>query len=191
VAETELLLNTDRICSQGDVGTEEAKPQARCITVYTDGSCPTGRGAGGYCAVILAPDGTKTLVVGGAANTTNNRMELQAAIAVLERYQDGAETTFQIISDSQYLIDGMNKFVRRWEKDGWKTANRKSVQNKDLWLRLMDLARGLDIKWVLIKLSDGNPYNELATRRALEAAQKIRRARLTRTKMPAAAEPTL
>jgi ribonuclease HI len=174
---TELLLNTNRICQKDEVDTEEARPQERCITIYTDGSCPNGRGAGGYCAVILAPDGTETEVVGGEADTTNNRMELQAAIAVLERYQDGSETTFQIISDSTYLIDGMNKLVRRWEKEGWKNANRKPVENKDLWLRLIDLARGLDIEWVWIKLSDGNPYNELATTRALEQARRMKFAR--------------
>jgi ribonuclease HI len=167
---TELLLSTDTL--------EEVKANDNPITIYTNGSCPTVRGPGGYCAVILARDGTKTQVVGGQANTTKPRMELQAA---LERYQDGSETTFQIISGSQYVIDGMRRWVRRWEKEGWKNANRKPVQNKDLWLQLIDLARGLDIEWVWIEPSDGNPYNELVTRRALQAAEKMTFARRPRS----------
>src|SRR6516165_4405042 len=86
---------------------EEAESNDNPIVIYTNGSCPTGRGPGGCCAVILARDGTETQVVGGQVDTTKPRMELYAAIGALERYQDGSETTFQIISDSRYLIDGM------------------------------------------------------------------------------------
>ena len=163
---TELLLSTNTL--------EEAEANDNPLVIYTNGSCPTGRGPGGCCAVILARDGTKTVIVAGHADTTKPRMELYAAIGALERYQDGSETSFQIISDSKYLIDGMKHWVKRWEKEGWKNAKRKPVQNKDLWLRLIDLARGLDIEWVWIEPSEGDPYNELATRRALEAAEKIR-----------------
>jgi ribonuclease HI len=172
-----MFLTTDRLCPNCnfDLRAGEIRSQDDRICIYTDGSCLNNPGPGGYCAVILATDRTYTEVAGGEANTTNNRMELQAAIAALEKYQDRAKTKFRIMSDSQYLINGMKKWLPSWEKKGWKTADGKPVKNTDLWLRLKELARPHDIQWVWVKGHDGNTYNELANGRALEEAEKMAR----------------
>jgi ribonuclease HI len=169
---SELFLSAHRFCPQCqfDLRTDEVKAKETRINIYTDGSCLENPGPGGYCAVILA-DGTQTEVVGAEAYTTNNRMELQAAIAALEKYRDCKKTRFRIVSDSKYLIETMqNRRISSWEKRGWKTAAGDPVKNQDLWMRLDNLTRPHDIKWVWVKGHDGNQYNELANSRALEEA---------------------
>jgi ribonuclease HI len=182
VSNSEVFLNAHRICPKChfDLRTDDVKAQENHISIYTDGSCLDNPGPGGYCAVILNPDGTHTEVAGGEANTTNNQMELQAAIAALEKYASSARTKLRIVSDSEYLIKGMLQWVPGWERRGWRKADGKPVMNKDLWQRLVDLARPHDIQWVWVKGHDGNQFNELANRRALEEAEKIKFARPSR-----------
>ncbi len=105
---------------------------------------------------------------GGDPNTTNNRMELMAAITALESLDGPSEV--RVITDSQYVQLGMTVRIENWKGNGWRTADRKPVKNRDLWLRLEAAARGHRIEWIWVRAHDGNPGNEHAHRLAEEAA---------------------
>jgi ribonuclease HI len=141
-------------------------------TVYTDGSCLGNPGPGGYCALIVAPSGTCTKITGEAAHTTNNRMELMATIAALEELEPG--TTLVLQSDSEYLVNGMNKYIEDWRDRDWKTAAKKPLLNADLWQRLYELDRRHRVEWVWVARNKGNKHSKLADRFAREAATKVR-----------------
>jgi ribonuclease HI len=137
--------------------------------IYTDGCCLGNPGPGGYAAVIVNADGTHREMTGHDPATTNNRMELMAAIAALEAVPLGSEP--RVCSDSEYLINGMTVWLDQWKERGWKTAQRKPPENIDLWKRLNALALRRRVEWVWIRGHNGDRYNELADRLANEAAR--------------------
>jgi ribonuclease HI len=146
------------------------------LFAYTDGACSGNPGPGGWGVVLQAVrDGAvvrERELSGSEAPTTNNRMELMAAIAALEVLERPAEIT--IVTDSTYLRDGVAKWIHGWKRNGWKTADRKPVKNADLWQRL-DAARARhDVTWEWVRGHAGHEQNERADRLARAAVQMLR-----------------
>tara|TARA_Y100000590_G_C15608650_1_gene972951 strand:- start:654 stop:1100 length:447 start_codon:yes stop_codon:yes gene_type:complete len=143
------------------------------VKIYTDGACTGNPGPGGWAAVILMENQKKELF-GGEKLATNNRMELTAAIKGLEFLQSQEKkqlslTEIKIYTDSIYLKDGITIWLDNWEKNNWKTSDKKNVKNIDLWKKLKDLTKTKQIEWFWIKGHSGDPMNELADRLAKEA----------------------
>ena len=130
------------------------------ITIYTDGACSGNPGIGGWGAVILENNKEDIFLNGGSDNTTNNRLELTAAIEALKYFED--QQTITIITDSKYVKDGIQSWIQNWKKNGWKTATKKPVKNKELWVELDDLITKHNITWEWVKGHAGNTYNEKA-----------------------------
>ena len=130
------------------------------INIYTDGACSDNPGIGGWGVVILIKDEKPILLNGGALNTTNNRMELTAAIEALKYIEKKSE--INLFTDSKYVKDGIISWVKKWEINGWKTSNKKPVKNKDLWIELNNQINRHDLNWSWVKGHAGNKYNELA-----------------------------
>ena len=130
------------------------------ITVYTDGACSGNPGKGGWGVVILENNKDEIFLNGGDDTTTNNRMELTAAIEALKHYQNREDIT--LITDSKYVKDGIQSWIQNWKKNGWKTAAKKPVKNKELWVELDDLITKHNINWEWIKGHAGNKHNEKA-----------------------------
>ena len=130
------------------------------ITIYTDGACSGNPGIGGWGAVILEKNKEDIFLNGGNDNTTNNRMELTAAIEALKYFVDKKNIT--LITDSKYVKDGIQSWIQNWKKNGWKTAAKKPVKNKELWVELDDLITKHNITWEWVKGHAGNTYNEKA-----------------------------
>tara|TARA_B100000929_G_scaffold190257_1_gene150641 strand:+ start:179 stop:607 length:429 start_codon:yes stop_codon:yes gene_type:complete len=130
------------------------------ITVYTDGACSGNPGKGGWGVVILENNKDEIFLNGGDNNTTNNRMELTAAIEALKHYQKREDIT--LITDSKYVKDGIQSWIQNWKKNGWKTAAKKPVKNKELWVELDDLITKHNINWEWVKGHAGNKHNEKA-----------------------------
>jgi len=127
------------------------------VEIFTDGACKGNPGPGGWAALLRYGDQEK-LIKGAEAQTTNNRMELTAAIeglAALKR-----STHVRLTTDSQYLRQGINDWLPRWKRNGWRTAARKPVKNRDLWERLDALAQRHQIDWCWVKGHSGHPENE-------------------------------
>lgn len=129
------------------------------LTVYTDGACRGNPGAGGWGAVLLYGDQCKELY-GGQADTTNNRMELTAAIEALKQLKRSCELT--LYTDSQYVRRGVLEWIENWKARGWKTAAKKPVKNDDLWKALDEQTQRHTIHWVWVKGHSGNEGNERA-----------------------------
>ncbi len=129
------------------------------IQIYTDGACRGNPGCGGW-GYIINNNGDEKEFRGYKAQTTNNRMELTAVIEALKTTT--VESSIVINTDSKYVMDGINQWIFRWKKNGWKTASRKSVKNKDLWLLLDKLIHSRKINWVWVKGHAGNQGNERA-----------------------------
>jgi len=141
------------------------------ITIYTDGACSGNPGIGGWGVVILEENKEDRLLNGGNDNTTNNRMELTAAIEALKYFEDKQNIT--LITDSKYVKDGIQSWIQNWKKNGWKTAAKKPVKNKELWIELDQLISRHTISWEWVKGHDGNVHNEKAdylARRYIEEA---------------------
>ena len=141
--------------------------------IYTDGSCMGNPGPGGWAAIIFLEDKKKELF-GGEKLTTNNRMELTAAIKALEycREKEGQQPTLmeiKIYTDSNYVKDGITIWVNNWEKNNWKTADKKNVKNIDLWKKLKELVKFKKIEWIWIKGHSNNPMNDLVDKLAKNA----------------------
>ena len=152
----------------------EPDNSAEPIVVYTDGACSGNPGRGGWGAVILV-DGTEHPMSGGEKLTTNNRMELLAAIEALEAVIDDRHWRTRkvcVVSDSQYVKNGIQTWIKNWKKNGWRTSNKEPVKNKDLWLELDEAVSRLEIEWRWVKGHAGNKYNEMCDRLAVEAGQK-------------------
>ena len=130
------------------------------ITIYTDGACSGNPGKGGWGVVILDKDNDPIFLNGGIDNTTNNRMELTAAINALSYFQDTKE--IKLITDSKYVKDGIESWIINWKKNGWKTATKKPVKNKGLWIELDEMISKHKITWEWVKGHAGNTYNEKA-----------------------------
>ena len=127
------------------------------ITIYTDGSCLTNPGNGGWAAIINE-NNKKKIISGNEKNTTNNRMELLAPINALKGIKSGSE--IKIYTDSQYVKNGITEWINTWLSNDWKTSKKEDVKNKDLWIELYNLTKFLDIQWIWVKAHDGNPLNE-------------------------------
>ena len=140
------------------------------VDIYTDGACKGNPGPGGYGAVLVYGTREKEFS-GGEANTTNNRMELLAAITALAALKEPCEVT--LTSDSKYLVDAVTKgWVYSWKKKGWKKSDGKTALNIDLWERLLVLLDTHKVEFVWIKGHDGHEYNERCDRLAVAEAEK-------------------
>ncbi len=130
------------------------------ISIYTDGACSGNPGIGGWGVVILENTESPIFLNGGEQNTTNNRMELTAAINSIEYFKE--KQILEIFTDSKYLKDGIEKWIISWKNNNWKTAAKKPVKNKDLWLELDKLISNHDITWHWVKGHAENKYNNMA-----------------------------
>ena len=129
------------------------------VTIYTDGACSGNPGPGGWGALLQFGEHERELK-GGERNTTNNRMELTAAIAALETLKRTCKV--HLHTDSTYLRDGMTSWIHNWKRNGWRTTAKKPVKNVDLWQRLDEAIQSHDIEWHWIKGHAGDPGNEAA-----------------------------
>jgi len=127
------------------------------VEIFTDGACSGNPGPGGWGA-LLRFNGTEKELSGGEALTTNNRMELMAAIEALNALKKPCEVTLH--TDSKYVMDGITKYMKGWLAKGWKTADRKDVKNQDLWQRLNEAVKPHKITWIWVKGHDGHVENE-------------------------------
>jgi ribonuclease HI len=141
------------------------------VTIFTDGACSGNPGPGGYGAVLIAK-GHRKEIVGGEAMTTNNRMELMAAIAALEALK--RPSPVELHTDSQYLRLGITQWLEGWKRNGWRTAARQPVKNDDLWRRLDEAASRHRIDWRWVKGHAGHDENERADELAREGLVQAR-----------------
>jgi ribonuclease HI len=134
------------------------------LYAYTDGACSGNPGPGGWGALLIARDGDKVVkeraLSGGEADTTNNRMELLAAISALETL--GRATAITIVTDSAYVKDGITSWIHGWKRRGWKTSANKPVKNEDLWRRLDSAVAQHQVRWEWVKGHAGHVENERA-----------------------------
>ena len=140
------------------------------VYIYTDGSCLGNPGPGGWGA-ILSYDGQEKELSGGDVHSTNNRMEIMAAIKALEALTRPMEV--QLFSDSAYLKNGITQWITGWKANGWKTANKKPVENRDLWEHLDAVASIHQIDWQWVKGHAGHPMNERCDVLARSEAEKM------------------
>ena len=138
------------------------------VIIYTDGGCKGNPGPGGWGAILSFGEARKELS-GGEAMTTNNRMELTAAIAALESLK--RPCTVELHTDSQYLRNGITLWIQGWKAKGWKTASKDPVKNVDLWMRLDAAVQAHEISWHWVKGHAGNELNERADQLATAAMQ--------------------
>lgn len=134
------------------------------IELYTDGACKGNPGPGGWGVLVKTASGKRELC-GGEANTTNNRMELTAVIKGLESLTQAGQV--RIITDSQYVNQGMTKWIKGWRRNGWRTTNKEPVKNRDLWEQLDALlSQQQTVEWQWVRGHTGNPGNEQADKLA-------------------------
>ena len=143
------------------------------IEIYTDGACIGNPGPGGWSAIILENNDKKELF-GGEKSTTNNRMELTAAIKAIEYFKSqkikkNPLKKIKIYTDSNYVKEGITTWIKNWEKNNWKTADKKNVKNIDLWKKLKDIIKPYQIEWCWVKAHSKNPMNDLADKLAKRA----------------------
>ena len=141
------------------------------ITIYTDGACTGNPGAGGYGAVLLR-DRDRQEISGGYRLTTNNRMEMMAAIAALKSLEEQSSVTLH--SDSKYLVDAVTKgWAKKWQANGWKRNKKDKAKNPDLWQELLDLCQQHQVDFVWVKGHAGIPENERCDKLAVAAARGV------------------
>jgi ribonuclease HI len=141
------------------------------VALFTDGACLGNPGPGGWAA-LLRYKGTEKEFSGGAASTTNNRMEMQAVIEGLKALS--RPCAVNIVTDSQYVINGMTEWIAGWKRRKWRTADKKPVKNVDLWQELDALASAHQVTWTWVRGHDGHAENERVDALARSAAEKIR-----------------
>lgn len=141
------------------------------VTLYTDGACSGNPGPGGWGAVLIYGGHEKDLS-GAETNTTNNRMEMMAVIEGLRALRDSCQVA--IYTDSTYVMKGITEWLQGWKAKGWKTAAKKPVKNKDLWLELEEEVNRHQIEWNWVKGHAGDEYNERADQLAYEEAQALK-----------------
>ena len=137
------------------------------IKIYTDGSCLENPGNGGWAAIII-DDGKKSEIKGSKKNTTNNQMELLAPIEALKKIPKGSK--IGIFTDSKYVKSGITEWIHNWKKNGWKTADKQPVKNKELWEELDLLANEFEISWNWVKAHSTDKLNNEVDLLAREAA---------------------
>lgn len=143
------------------------------VEIFTDGACKGNPGPGGWAALLRLGRHEKELA-GGVPDTTNNRMEMTAAIRALEALIEPCEVILH--SDSRYVVDGMTKWIHGWQKNGWKSASRKPVRNADLWHELIEAAARHRITWEWVRGHNGHVENERVDVLASDAAEAAGRA---------------
>lgn len=153
------------------MGSTDAMTEGVRVEIFTDGACSGNPGPGGWGAVLRFKGQEKELS-GGAAATTNNRMELMAAIAALEALK--RPSAVDLTTDSTYVRDGITRWIHDWKRRGWKTAAKKPVKNVDLWQRLEAALKPHDVNWHWVKGHDGHPENERADALARAALEQHR-----------------
>tara|TARA_B100000700_G_scaffold238788_1_gene265307 strand:+ start:25 stop:450 length:426 start_codon:yes stop_codon:yes gene_type:complete len=126
------------------------------IKIYTDGSCIGNPGSGGWAAIIINNE-KKIQIKGSKKNTTNNQMELLAPIKALKKIPKGSKV--QIFTDSKYVKLGITEWIHNWKKNGWKTANKQQVKNKELWIELDLLSNEFEIRWSWVKAHSNDKLN--------------------------------
>lgn len=129
------------------------------VEIFTDGACSGNPGPGGWGALLLF-NGTEKEISGGEFETTNNRMEMMAAIEALNVLKRSCSV--KLTTDSSYLKDGITTWIKKWRQNGWKTASKKPVKNVDLWRTLEDALQRHDVEWVWVRGHSGHPENERA-----------------------------
>ena len=139
------------------------------VEIYTDGACKGNPGPGGWGAFLIYGDHRLELF-DGEKNTTNNRMELMAAIQGLKALKKPCQV--RLYTDSQYVRQGIMSWIHNWKKNGWKNSQKKPVKNADLWQQLDDMAQNHDIDWQWVKGHSGNPGNEKADALANQGVEK-------------------
>jgi ribonuclease HI len=135
------------------------------VVIYTDGACSGNPGPGGWGAILMWGK-TRKEMSGGEAETTNNRMELMAAIAALEALKRASHV--ELYTDSNYVKQGISEWIHGWKRNGWRTADKKPVKNLELWQRLDEARRRHEIRWHWVKGHAGHPENERADELARE-----------------------
>jgi ribonuclease HI len=153
------------------------------VEIYTDGACRGNPGPGGWGTILRYKKSEKTLR-GAEPETTNNRMELMAAIQGLEALSRSCKV--RLTTDSEYLRKGITEWLPNWKRRQWRTVNRTPVKNADLWRRLDEATQGHDIEWIWVKGHSGHPGNERADALACAArdSQKARRSPTRRIRSP-------
>lgn len=145
------------------------RPADKKVYIYTDGACSGNPGPGGWGALLIYGKHQKE-ICGGEADTTNNRMELTAAIKALETLKRPCEV--HLHTDSQYLRDGITKWIHQWKQRGWRTADKKPVKNADLWQALEIVLAPHQVEWHWVKAHNGHPENERADALARQGIKK-------------------
>ncbi|MBV8184644.1 MAG: ribonuclease HI [Hyphomicrobiales bacterium] len=148
-----------------------ARDASHQVTIFTDGACSGNPGPGGYGAILVSGD-LRREIKGGEAKTTNNRMELMAAIVALEALK--RPCIVELHTDSQYLRLGITQWLETWKRKGWRTSARQPVKNDDLWRRLDEAARRHRVKWYWVKGHAGHDENERADELAREGLREAR-----------------
>ena len=141
------------------------------IKVYTDGSCRGNPGPGGWGVYIQLNDEEKDLY-GGNPETTNNQMEMQAALEALKYLKDKDEV-IELYTDSNYLRQGITEWIHKWKLNNWRTAAKKPVANRDLWIEISDLNEKMNVQWNWVKGHAGDPGNERADQLANLGADNV------------------
>ena len=137
------------------------------IKIYTDGSCIENPGNGGWAAIIFM-NNEKIAITGNKKNTTNNQMELMAAIEALKKIPTGQKV--QVYTDSKYVKLGITEWIEKWSQNNWKTSSKQKVKNLELWTELNEIAKKHKIKWFWVKGHAGDPINEQVDVLAKKAA---------------------
>ena len=141
------------------------------IKVYTDGACKGNPGPGGWGVYIQSNEDEKELY-GGNPETTNNQMEMQAALEALKHLKDKDEV-IELYTDSNYLRQGITEWIYKWKKNNWRTAAKKPVANRDLWIEISDLNEKMTVEWNWVKGHAGDPGNERADELANVGAESV------------------
>ncbi len=144
------------------------------VEIHTDGACSGNPGPGGWAA-LLRFNGQEKELAGAEPQTTNNRMELMAAIAALEALK--RPVGVRLHTDSQYVRTGITEWLPKWVRNGWKTAQKKPVKNADLWQRLQEAARPHDVEWIWVRGHSGHPENERVDELARRQIEILRHTR--------------
>ena len=140
------------------------------VKIFTDGACRGNPGPGGW-GVLLQWEGHEKMMQGAQVDTTNNQMELMAAIKALSALKERCKV--DLTTDSQYVRNGITLWLHNWEKNGWKTSRKEEVKNKDLWMELYHLVQQHEVAWHWIKGHSGHPENDKADQLAREAIDQL------------------
>ena len=148
------------------------KPQRPAVTIYCDGACSPNPGNGGWAALLISGKESKE-ISGNCPDTTNNRMELTAAVEGLAALKEPCDV--KLSTDSKYLADCFRQgWMEKWRKNGWKTAAKKPVKNKDLWQKLYDLTQKHSVTWEWVEGHAGHPENERVDELAVRAREALK-----------------